>query len=700
MVQAEYPYYDPKGSLVAVKRRYDGKKFSWKSSDGNGGFTSGLNRKIAPLYNLTKLPPAIKNNETIFIVEGEKDCDTLENAEYLGVTNPDGAGKWRPRDSQHLKNANIIILPDNDSPGEEHAQKVAQSLYGTAKSIKKINLPRLEKKEDVSDWFALRGGSKSELESLIHSTPEWRPSNSIAQVSQKSEGVTEGQRNNTLFNRCNHMKAAGLPFETAKDQAIQQNKKFSPPLPEYEVLSCLNSAYGYNPRLSENLTDTGNSKRLVRMFGEHIRFCSELGWLVWKGDRWLVDCNGAIERLAKQCADSFIQDIASEPDADRKKTILKHLNKSESLRSIKAMVELAKSEPDLTVPFSQFDRDPNFINANGIHINLKTGEPRKAKPNDYCTKSIGIHYDPLAKCPQWTNHINKIFAGDLELIRFIQKAVGYCLTGLTTEQVLFFLHGSGANGKSTFLTVIRQILADYASSLNSSSLMVKHNQSTTNDIANLKGARAVFVSELEKGQRLDEALVKQITGGDEISARFLYREFFQFTPQFKLWMMGNYVPEIRGTDHGIWRRIHLIPFNVQFSDKDKIPGYDKKLLAESPGILNWMIEGCLLWQREGLDPPSQVINSTKEYRSNMDIVQNWINECATVESSELNNCIRTANALYQSYCAWCSTNKEFAMKQTAFGNELRGKGFTKKRINNVTTYLDIGVINPFCNGFG
>lgn len=260
------------------------------------------------------------------------------------------------------------------------------------------------------------------------------------------------------------------------------------------------------------------------------------------------------------------------------------------------------------------------------------------------------------------------------MIRYLQKAVGYSLTGDTGEQVLFFLYGTGANGKSVFLNVLQELMGDYAQQAPASLLMAK-SEGIPNDVARLKGARFVATIETEEGKRLAENLVKQLTGGDTVSARFLRQEYFEFKPECKLWMASNHKPIIRGSDYGIWRRIHLIPFTVTIPPENRDRRLPDKLRAELPGILRWAVDGLRIWLEEGLTPPLKVQAATEEYREDMDSIGTFLSECCVTEPTAKVP-VRT---LYETYVRWCQENGETPMKQRMLGKRLKERGFQQEK---------------------
>ena len=314
-----------------------------------------------------------------------------------------------------------------------------------------------------------------------------------------------------------------------------------------------------------------------------------------------------------------------------------------------------------------FDRNRELLNTTSGVIDLTDFSLRDSTPKDYFTKSIAAHYDVTAKCPLWDKFLHEIFASDDDMIRYIQKAVGYSLTGSTQEQCAFLLIGDGCNGKSTFLDIIRQLFGDYASNIQAESLMIRNNNNGINsDIARLRGARLVTSAEPNEGLRLNEGLIKQLTGGDIVTARKLYGDEFEFKPEFKLWMAANHKPVIRGNDHGIWRRMHIVPFSVQIPKEKIDKTLTDKLLTEIDGIFQWALAGLRLYQSEGLELPEMVSAATAEYRMEMDVVARFLEECT---ENSFAGMVR-ASDLYQTFALWAKNNNEYPMSNTKFGKEV------------------------------
>ena len=321
-----------------------------------------------------------------------------------------------------------------------------------------------------------------------------------------------------------------------------------------------------------NLTDLGNARRFVLAHGGDLRFCYPWDkWLVRDRQRWKIDDTGEIYRRAKDTIRLIYREAGEANEEKERKQIGTHALRSESDSKIKAMLSLAQSEPGIPILPDDMDKDPWVLNVVNGTINLKTAELKPHRPEDLITKLAPVEYLPDIKCPLWIEHLNRIFQTNIGLISFLQIAIGYSLTGITDERAMFISHGIGANGKSTTHEVIAQILGDYAVRTPTESILVKREGRIPNDLAKLKGARFVYCSEVEEGKRLAESLIKDLTGNDTISARFMRAEWFNFQPSFKLWLATNHKPLIRGTDNAIWSRIRLIPFTVSIPECDRIP---------------------------------------------------------------------------------------------------------------------------------
>jgi len=354
---------------------------------------------------------------------------------------------------------------------------------------------------------------------------------------------------------------------------------------------------------------------------------------------------------------------------------LKWAIKSESRYCLQAALELAKHTSPIADSGHNWDSDPFLMSVDNGVLDLRTGDPRPARSGDRITLHSSVEYDPSARCPRFEQFLNQIFLEDAELIRFVQSAVGYSLTGVVSEQCLFLCYGEGGNGKSKFLETVRWIMGDYAHNLPFSAFELKARSSVPNDIAGIVGKR--FVTAVETGDNVafNEGRVKALTGGDQTTARFLYQEHFSFDPTAKFWLAFNHKPRVSDDSHGFWRRVRLIPFSARFDgvDEDKLLG--AKLQAEAAGILAWAVRGCLLWQSEGLGLPLAVREATTLYRRENDSLAMFIEDCY----DRCPDCVVASAELLRDYRAWAMENGEMALNARALGPRLRTLGVESTR---------------------
>ena len=432
-------------------------------------------------------------------------------------------------------------------------------------------------------------------------------------------------------------------------------------------------------------TDLGNSIRMIRWFGAGLRYSRSHGWLHFDGKRWVAGGEG--ENAAVETAKRTVRQmyVAAADLGDRERgELVEWALKSESAMRIHAMVGLARTDKTIAIKPDQLDADPWLLNCSNGTIDLRTGTRRDHSREDYCTKLTPIKFDPAATCPTFERFLLEIMDNRQELVDYLQRAVGYTLTGLVTEQVLLFLHGMGANGKSTLMQVLLALLGEYGASAAPGLLIESYGDRHPTERADLAGRRLVVSVAVGEGKKLAEELVKQLTGGDKIKGRWMRQDFFEFEPTHKLWLAANHKPTIRGTDWAIWRRIPLVPFDVTFTDdpKDGQPNKDPlllgKLLAELPGILAWAVRGCLLWQQQGLNPPAVVTEATKAYRAEQDVLAAFIEDCCLVGDKYQ----AKSKELYAAYVEWCDQMGERAVKGKDFGSSLRERGFTPARIGH------------------
>jgi putative DNA primase/helicase len=435
-------------------------------------------------------------------------------------------------------------------------------------------------------------------------------------------------------------------------------------------------------------TDTTNAYRLFVKYGTDIRYNAPWKkWIVWDGKHWQMDDGYMIhDKGLKMIREIYAEQLNTSDYRDRME-IEKYAIQSESARRRKAFVEAASWIPELNIKTDDLDKDPWLLNVENGTVNLRTGELREQRQEDLITKIANVRFDPAADCPEWKKFIREIMNYNADLIRFLQTAAGWAVTGDTSEQTMFILFGSGANGKSTFLNTIMNLLGDYAIATPTETFMRKSGEQITNDIARLRGTRFVTTTEAEQGKRLSEPLIKQITGNDRMTARFLYGEFFNFTPTFKIFMATNHKPVIRGTDYGIWRRIKLIPFTTTIPEEKQDKDLEKKLMEERPGILNWILEGTVRWCNERLKTPPAITTATDEYRGEMDVIGNFIKESCVQGPG----CSIRARELFKVYQGWCDENNEHACSERFLGLRLKELGIEQKRYGDGRYWQGIGI---------
>ncbi len=422
------------------------------------------------------------------------------------------------------------------------------------------------------------------------------------------------------------------------------------------------------------LDGIGNGERFARMYGRDARYCETLDtWFVWDTTRW-VQSKTRVQAMAK--------------DTARQITDQKHRKKSSSKHGIREMLYLAGSEPGMDVELSRFDGNPMIFNCRSGTIDLLTGQIRKHDRTDLLSKISPVSYDQSGSCPRWLVFLETVFDRDQELISYIQRVCGYILTGDVSEQCLFFLYGDGCNGKSVFASMLQYVLGEYATR-SPAELVMKSVRSSSGgaspDVARLMGARLAVTSELEEGHTLSESQVKDLSGGDRMVARPLYSSPFEFDPTHKLLLYGNHRPEVVGTDHGIWRRLRLIPFDVTIPESTRDRHLLDHLKGESGAILAWMVNGCLDWKRHGLGLPVAVHEATGGFRADSDAVGRFIEECC----EHADGVFTLKSDMYKAYTGWCKRSGESALSGKALHPRMLQHGFTEKRFNSGRCWVGI-----------
>jgi len=619
-----YPYYSESGKLLFEVVRYEPKNFLQRRPDGKGGWVwKGISRYYA-LYNLPEIARAEPRAAWIVIVEGEKDADRLNTRAYyhspsspelLATTYPSGAGKWRQKYNEHLAGHKVAILPDNDDPGKKAAEIIAQSL-STHKEP-----PDVIKVVELPD-LPVKG--------------------------DVSDWLDKGNTIDDLL---------GLIEEEGEYVPVLQGK-----IEKYA------------------LTESGNGKRFANMHKNKLRYCHTWEkWLYYDGKVWRTNNCEQVSSSAQEVIQAIYADAANATTDFERSQISKHAIRSDSRPQAANMLWWAAREPEMCVYAESFDTDIWKLNVLNGTIDLRTGKLLDHDKNDLITKLCPVEYDPDADQKPWLDFLVVACQGDYPLMEFLQTSVGYSLTGDTGEEKLFFVHGPEGTGKSTFLESIKAMMGDYAQTADFETFLYKKfGGGTRNDVAALAGCRFVSSIETDKGTRLAEGLVKQLTGGDTVRARFLYQESFEFMPQFKLWLAANDAPRVSDTDGAMWRRILRLPFEYVVPKKDRQASVKAKLksdMAARSGILAWAIQGCLRWQKDGLGVPDIVEDATEDYRADQNPLKDFFEDCceffgaAVTPSAEIRK-------RYEEYCH--AEGVRYMLGPKEFSNRLKDRGCVSK----------------------
>lgn len=423
--------------------------------------------------------------------------------------------------------------------------------------------------------------------------------------------------------------------------------------------------------------DQGRGLRMRDQFATVLKFNAvDKKWFFFNGSYWQEDIgNQKVELAAERVANSIKTEkpeLKFSTKTDNDKAMNEWYRFQKDSRSHMAKMHMIDEfKKYVIVKHGEFDKEDMLLNTESGYVDLSNGELHDHDIDKKFSHQTLAEYSDNVDAPLWDKFLNQIFNNDEELIHYVQKAIGYSFTGSVDEQCLFILNGRGRNGKSVFSNVVSDVAGNYAKQMNVQTIVAKKNQSgsANSDIARLEGARIVTSSELNEGDRFDESLVKQLTGGDKILARFLYGSEFEYKPKFKIWMATNHLPIIRGTDDGIWRRIKIIPFNIQIPKEKVDKKLEYKLKAEYTGILNWIVQGAIMWQQEGLEDPEAVKQVIENYRAEMDPLDAFLEECCTTGQ----NYSIKARDMYNAYHEWAKESEEYKMSLNKFGREMSKK---------------------------
>lgn len=513
--------------------------------------------------------------------------------------------------------------------------------------------------------------------------------------------IPEGERNISLASIAGSLRARGLDGQAifAALRAINE-AQCQPPLPESEVKRIAYGMERYPPHpnlpggghgddgtpaealervLDEAPSDYHHGRIVARALEGRACYVPAWGWMVWTGRRWERDEEGDLVAAwgAEALRDHYIELARATKDPKQQQVYLSTAAKV--LSRAKAAAALAFARAWLRASPDEFDQNPYLLNTANGTIDLRTGTLRSHDPRDRITKLIPLEYDPNAGAPTWQQFLQDVFQGDDDLIDFVHKAVGYSATGDVSEDCFFLCYGSGSNGKTTFLNAIRRALGDYAQAVPPDLLVSRRERGDSHPavLADLQGVRFAMAAETQEDRRLDEARAKMLTGRDPIKARHLHKSYFEFEPTHKIWLATNHLPVVRDTTEGMWRRVRVVPFLAYFGPDRRDKGLPQKLEAEAPGVLAWVVQGAVRWFQEGLGEARAVSEATSRYRSEMDTLADWLQECCITDPAA----ITPFAALYDDYVAWCQEAKETPISKNAFGRKLGEKGFEAVKLH-------------------
>jgi len=641
-----YDYCDVGGKLLYQVCRKSDKTFLQRRPDGSGGWIwkTGKAVKRVP-YRL----PSLVNRPTVYVVEGEKDADRLWEYDIPATTNAGGAGKWGASESKSLKEvgvSRVIILPDNDGPGVAHANEVAQRCRAKGLAVTIVQLPDLPEHGDVSDWLDA-GNDIADLQDIVSSTPYVLPPPSAA--------------------------GTGLVPDV---QTVEPAQNFAPdgqPAPNSANPDELPNPTGYAPSFSDGTPyDVGAAEAFRDRFGDRVRYDhAQRRWLIWDGHFWRPDESDQIWRLAKQHADLWQMESMKAVTYPNRRNLVNFTLKLDKRGSMENMLKCAMSEEPIATSGSQWDTNHWLLGVKNGVVDLKTGVFRGGQREDWITKQVGCDYDPSATCSRWLQFLDEVMCGDVEMIDYLHRALGYSLTGDMREQCFFVAIGGGANGKSIFLDTLEYVWGDYGHRANMKIFIGNNDDAQKFHLAELDGRRLIFAAETKPGQRINEHVVKNFTGGESQSAERKFGQPFTFKPIGKIWLGVNHQPRVADDSYGFWRRVRLVEFLRTFVGSSDDRDLKDKLFAESAGILNWALDGCRLWQETGLTAPAKVTEAVFEYQQAEDPIRDFFNDCIEI----VEDGITPFSSVWGSYNDWCEAMKIAPRYRTS----MRSLGETLKR---------------------
>lgn len=692
-----------------VRLEIDGQKLTptvtWcRHEDGREAWCSAKFPDPRPLQGLDAL--AARHDAPVLVVEGEKSRDAAAGAlgGFVAVTWPGGTNNidkadWTPLETR----ASVTLWPDADRPGRDAIAKLAARLRLAGVPVRIVDTTDLETEfgegADIADMVAARWTAAQIVawarprasayvppdgpDGPIDPEPNPKP-----EPTSKSAAPPENDRGNRAQGSAGDTVRATPPTvsEVATRSEPITTPATDPDPPAHRVTAELTETTE-NPNaddVPELYSEDNVALRFSQIYADALRYVAPWGrWMRWNSQRWIHEDTLEVADFARKVCRSVAAYVRTDVQLTPKQqqTVA---NKYGAAQTVSNIERFAKADRRHAATIAQWDADIWALNTPAGVVDLRTGALTSGAREAYMTKITRA--SPGGACPAWIAFLHTATAGDADLIGFLKRMAGYCLTGSTRDHALFFVYGTGGNGKGTFLNTLQWILGDYNRTAGMDVFTEKKHDSHPTELAALMGARMVTAQETEEGKRWAEARIKALTGGDPITARFMRQDDFTYDPQFKLVIAGNHKPGLRNVDEAIKRRMHLIPFTVEIPESKRDTRLSEKLRAEAGGILAWAIEGCLEWQQTGLQAPAAVIAATDEYLAQEDQFANWI-----TESCELGAYAHAAKALYQSYKEWADRSGEFAIPQKRWSAQMAARGFEKYKAASGFMYKGLRV---------
>jgi putative DNA primase/helicase len=626
-----WTYFDGNGEVLGYVARYDPagdrKQIIPWTWDGDA-WGMGQWPAPRPLYGLQEL--AARPNAAVLVVEGEKAADAARGfaTPYAVVTWPAGAMAVDKADWTPLKGRKVLLWPDADEPGKKAMQRVAQIIAGDAAEVKVLDVSGQPDGSDAAD-----AGFSS-----------WQDFRAWA------------------INRA----SVWAPVATRTPPALP-----APP----QATEIIDPETGEVEALPPEFSDDSLALEFVAQYGAGLRWSPGLGWMHDDGTHWKRDEHLIRFDLARRTARASAQ-LA---DAKIRKAIT-------SAKTVNALLFLAQSDPAIVVPAAQWDSDPLMINTPAGIVDLRTGKLHERNRGQYLTQISRVSPDTQQPTENWLRFISQVFADDIDTIEFVQRMCGYCLSGDRREQKLFFAHGQGSNGKSTLLDILMWMMGSYALKLPTTALMASRNERHPTELAQLHGKRLAVSNELEEGSFWAEARIKELTGDETLTARFMRQDNFTFTMSHKHLIAGNHKPRLKGGDPAMARRMVLLPFLQKFEGAAKDAKLPEKLKAEAPGIMAWAIEGARKWYADGLAIPGKVEDASRDYMAEHDDIAMWIEECCKIDAGTH----ARSSDLYASFRRWKQSRGEHEPSQTVWGEKMTlVSGLRKVKMSGIMTLKGI-----------